>query len=366
MIGIPTDYSKPRTVKAIQKFINTLKLPSILFRNLFNKKNKKTVEKQDQPLPKEEEIIKPISQEDQKILKAEFNQAVARNIQRYLSAPGTQMELELKAENGNPIGFAEAYPTAFAEWEKIESLWDKRTVIYNLLDGLLGPKLELWQKIMRLVDDRFAEKALTEAQNMSKEDFEDANYWAAKAKMCLVLTNYKEAERSAQKALELDSSNRLAKLQLADSYQVLKKTDQAIKLYQELVQTSRKALENQGKRLQLNIEEMVGFEGDIIHSPFYAVSILHQTPNVGLEQWEQLAAEFYWSPHFRAQHAYFMLQDGKPLEGLFKLVTITKEMPWFKEAVINSQRLIIEMKGEEALAHELERLDKIIKEKGWS
>lgn len=340
-----------------------------MFKKFFKKKKKDQSPKEEVSElvhNKEEEIIRPLSQEEQKALATEFNHAVAQNIQRYLSAAGTQMDLELKAENGQPIGFAEAYPTAFEEWKKMESIWDQRTVIYNLLDSLLGKDLELWQKIMRLVDDRFAEKALTEAQNMSKDDFEDSNYWAAKAKMCLVLTNYKEAERSAQKALDLEPQNRLALIQLADAYQLQKNTEKAIPLYQQLIQTSRKGLENQGKKIQLTIEEMVGFEGDILHSPLYAVSILNQTQHVGLEQWESIAPEFYWSPDFRAQHAYFMLQAGKPLEGLFKLITLTKEMPWFKEAVINSHRLIHQMKGEDALGHELIRIEAIIKDRNWN
>lgn len=339
-----------------------------MFKKFFTKKKKEQPPKDaavELSNSAEGKIMKPLNQEEQKELATEFDQAVAQNIQRYLSAAGTQMDLELKAENGQAIGFAEAYPTAFEEWKKIESVWDQRTVIYNLLDSLLGKDLELWQKVIRLVDDRFAEKALTEAQNMSKEDFEDPNYWAAKAKMCLVLTNYKEAERSAQKALELDPQNRLARIQLADCYQLQKQTDKAIRLYQQLIQTSRKGLENQGKKIQLSIDELVGFEGNIVHSPLYAVSILNHTENVELEQWERIAPEFYWSPHFRAQHAYFMLQADKALEGLFKLIALSKEMPWFKEAVINSHRLIHQMKGEEPLKHELERLNKIISEKGW-
>ncbi len=103
-----------------------------------------------------------------------------------------------------------------------------------------------------------------------------------------------------------------------------------------------------------------------MHSPVYAVSWLNADANVTAETWEWAGEEFYYSPHFRAQHAYYLLKIKEHLRGLTKLVTLSKEMPWYREGVINAYNLISQLGLDDHLAEDKSRLKALIDKNSWS
>jgi tetratricopeptide (TPR) repeat protein len=268
------------------------------------------------------------------IFEKEFQAAIPR----YLSKPGIDVGLKMRNKETNEVmPFAEAFPEQFANWQTVQSLYDRRGIIYAILDSFMGNDLQLWQIIERFTDDRYPQRALEVATtHADAADINNANYWAAVAKTNLVLTNYREAEANARKALSIEAANSRAKLALADILHATASVEAAHELYNELL------LERLPKTnaTSLTFAQLVSFEGNLLPSPFYALDWLQNHPDTTIDTWNWANDEFYYSPHFRAQFAYYLLRQKETVKGLVKLFTLAKEMPWFKEAVINSWHLI--------------------------
>lgn len=267
-----------------------------------------------------------------------FEREFQAAIPRYLSKPGINVDLKMRHKETNEImSFAEAFPEQFATWKTIQSLYDRRGLIYSTLDNIMGNDLELWQIIGRFTDDRYPQRALEIAKAHADEnDKYSADYWAAIAKTQFVLTDYGEAEKSANNALVLDAGNNRAKIVLADVLHISGKTEAAHELYNEVLKDRLPRTQE----LSLTFTQLVGFDGNILPSPLYALDWLQSHPDTTADTWHWAADEFCYSPHFRAQHAYYLLKQKETMQGFVKLFTLAKEMPWYKEAVINSWHLI--------------------------
>ena len=72
------------------------------------------------------------------IFEKEFQAAISR----YLSKPGVDVGLKMRhKETDEVLPFAEAFPEAFAKWQTVQSLPDRRGIIYGVLDGFMGNDL---------------------------------------------------------------------------------------------------------------------------------------------------------------------------------------------------------------------------------
>lgn len=269
---------------------------------------------------------------------AGFESAFQATIPRYLSKPGIDVDLKMRHKETNEImSFAEAFPEQFAQWQTIQSGYDRRSLIYSILDNIMGKDLQLWQIIERFTDDRYPQRAVDTAKaHADATDLNSAAYWAALAKANFILTNTAEAEANALKALSLDASHDRAKIVLADIYHATGKITEAHELYNEVLKDRLPKTQE----LSLTFAQLVGFEGDILPSPFYALDWLQAHPDTNMDTWNWANDEFYYSPHFRTQFAYYLLKEKETMKGLVKLFALAQEMPWFKEAVINSWHLI--------------------------
>jgi tetratricopeptide (TPR) repeat protein len=268
------------------------------------------------------------------IFEKEFQAAIPR----YLSKPGVDVGLKMRnKETDEVMSFAEAFPEQFATWQTVQALYDRRGIIYSILDSFMGNDLQLWQIIERFTDDRYPQRALEVATtHADAADKNNASYWAAMAKTNLVLTNYTEAEANARKALAIEAEHIPGKIVLADVLHAAGKVAEAHELYNEIL----KARLPKTNVTSLTFVQLVGFEGNLLPSPFYALDWLQSHPNTTIDTWNWANDEFYYSPHFRAQFAYYLLREKETAKGLVKLFTLAKEMPWCKEAVINSWHLI--------------------------
>lgn len=292
-----------------------------------------------------------------------FHEELLATVPRYLCKPAVPVNLKLtNPDTGEPMLFSDLYPQKAATWESIQSVADRRSVIYSALDELIGSKLELWQLIERFTDDRYPEKALNMAQQEhTPEDLQTADYWAAVAKTNFVLTNYTEAAANALKALELTPGHKRAGIVLADTYHFTDQQEKAHEIYDEILATKLP----KDTPMELSIHELLGFDGDILPSPVYAAAWLKADANVTEETWDWAGQEFYYSPQFRCQHAYYLIEKKEHLKGFVKLYTLAKDMPWCKEAVVNSYSLIDQLGMGDKCVAEKALLKNIMEENGY-
>lgn len=293
-----------------------------------------------------------------------FQKEFLETVPRYISTPKASVDLRARHHETNEvIPFAIAFPEQFKTWKTVKSLADRRGIIYSILDKSIGNQLKIWQVIERFIDDRYPEKALSIAMNnRTEEDLQSADYWASVAKVNFVLTNYSEAETNALKALEIEKINKRAKIVLADIYHFTNKLNEAHEIYNSIL----KELLPKDKEVNLPIYELLGFDGNILNSPIFASSWLKADKNINEETWNWAGEEFYYSPHFRSQHAYYFIEKKEHLKGLVKLLNLSKEMPWFKESVINSYNLIGQLNMEDRMQEEKIRLKSIIDKNNWT
>src|SRR5688572_16511267 len=85
-----------------------------------------------------------------------FEREFQSTIPRYLSKPGVNVDLKMRHKETNEImTFAEAFAEQFENWKTIQSLSDRRGLIYSILDNIMGNDLKLWQIIERFTNDRY-------------------------------------------------------------------------------------------------------------------------------------------------------------------------------------------------------------------
>jgi hypothetical protein len=172
-----------------------------------------------------------------------------------------------------------------------------------------------------------------------------------------------EAEDNCKKAIMLDSTNIRTKRILADILHCTNRHHEAHVLYAEILA----AKIPKDKPVKIALQEMLGFHGDIVNSPIYALAWLKSDPMVTEDVWEWATYEFYYSPHFRSQHAYLLIQKGEHIKAFAKLYSLADEMPWYKEAVINSVNMMnqLGLDDPEMLAKK-QRYEKIIRDNKWT
>lgn len=293
-----------------------------------------------------------------------FDMEFLATVPRYLSYPGAEININARHKETNEIiPFGVSFPEAFEDWRTVKSLADRRGIIYSILDTQFSSQLELWQFIERLNDDRYPQKALeTALEYKDAEQEATPNFWNALARTNFILTNYAEALENCEKALALDADNIRTKRIYADVLHIVGEHERAHAIYREILNS--KIPKN--TPMQLALQALIGFDGDILNSPIYAISWLKADKNVTADTWEWANEEFYYSPHFRMQYAYHLIDNGEALKGFVKLLNLTKEMPWVREAVVNTYGLIDQMGLGEQVADEKARLAAIIEENNWS
>ncbi|MBW8688203.1 tetratricopeptide repeat protein [Chitinophaga rhizophila] len=283
---------------------------------------------------------------------------------RYTSRPKEEMSMRVRSEETNEvIPFALAFPEAFEEWKQVKAIWDKRGIIYKVLDNSIRESMKLWQVIERYNIDRYPEQALkVAAEYATGPDLTDANFHMAVSRAYFILTRYKEAEERAEKALSLAPNHMKAKILLGDIWHYTHKQERAHDLYNEVLKIKLST----DHRKSLTIREMVGFDNDLLHSPVYAVAMLRSEAAIPETAWDEVAGEFYHYPHFRSAHATYLVQKGDYMKAFAKFMTLSREMPWFKEGVINSYSLMQQLGLEPQLPEDKARLEEIIRKEHWT
>lgn len=325
------------------------------------KKDENTVQMHSEKNPPSDEQNVTAKGNDEEAFEYQINALMPR----YQCLPNAiDSTLELKDEFGESVSFSEMFSQQFDEWKNIQSLADRRGVIFSILDGFLADDMELWQTIERLNDDRQADKALQLASvvKATMEEEQNPNYWSALARTYLILYRYKDAENCCENAFQLDTNDIRTKRIYADILHVTNRHEEAHRIYNEILE--QKLPKEQ--KASIALQDLLGFDGDILNSPIYAFAWLQNDKNITDESWIWANEEFYYSPHFRTQYAYLLIDKGETMKGFVKLLVLSQEMPWCKEAVVNSLSLIEQLNLKEHFEEDKIRLQKIVSEKGWS
>ncbi|WP_347066685.1 tetratricopeptide repeat protein [Flavobacterium sp. WV_118_3] len=160
-------------------------------------------------------------------------------LKRYIGVTDGDVAYEFKDKKGNVIPPSYAFEGAYNQWKEIQSVWDKRGVIFAALDSVYFHRIPKAQVIERFVIDRYPEKALQfAAANLNETDYTDPEVLASLAKCHFILLNFDESIALAQKALEQDGDNKKAKIALADSFHLTGQHEEAHQIYQQLLENS--------------------------------------------------------------------------------------------------------------------------------
>jgi len=306
---------------------------------------------------KEKEIIEDV----------EFTKDFNIALKRYLSVIGeNDIEYEFKDKKGNIIPPSYAFEETYNEWKTIQSSWDKRSVIFSALDEVYLNQLDKWQIIERYTIDRYSQKVLQFIEKfVDNTDFDNVDFLIAISKHMFTLSEYKKGIEYAKDALEIDPNSKKAKIILADLLHLSNQQEEAHKIYTEVLKDSKL---KDWKEKEISIYDIVAYNNDILNSSVYAVGLLNDD-ETNEEMWDKVAGEFYYCPYFRSQHAFWLINKGENLKGVAKLVSLSQEIPTYKEGVVNAKSVILQfreqMNSEDLWEDELQYLNKIIIKKKW-
>jgi tetratricopeptide (TPR) repeat protein len=347
--------------KEKKKTINDERNPNKKDSNVSSAEKEPLVQESNEPETQEVKETNTISSESA----TKFKKEIEDTFPYYFSTPEMKdIDFTLNAEDGSEMLPHSAFPEQFKQWQGIQSIWDRRTLIYTILDHMYSNRLELWQVIERFTNDRYCHKALDIAKEHGHgEQLTNANYLYALGRAQFHAGMDPEAEKSLEECLNIDKSHKRGRIAIADLYHTSNRHDEAHKIYNAIISENNLGQETKS----INFNDFLGFKG-LMHSPIYAAGYLEAHPDVTPETWDNIAGEFYYSPYFRTKHAFYLvgLDDGiNKLKGLVKLNTLTQEMPWYKEAVVNAYSIIDQLAMQDTLKEDRERLGEIIKQNGW-
>lgn len=339
-----------RNISDFEKFQNNAERASKLLQNL------------NQPTETKNATSNSNLSEDE----LKFKKEIEDSFSYYFSTPEMEgVDFVLDSQDGGKIMPHEAFPEQFSQWQNIQSIWDRRSLIFSILDNMFSNRLQLWQVLDRFTTDRYSQRALNIAQEHGKaEQLKDPNYWYALGRAQFHSGMNKEAEESLEECLKIDNTHKRGRIVKADLFHSTNRQNEAHEIYNSILKESN--LED--KKGSMNLMELVGFKG-VINSPIYALAWLENHPETNIETWDEIAGEFYHSPHFRARHAYYLIETKEQknqMKGFAKLHSLSKEMPWFKEGVINTFNMIDQLGLQDKMKEDKERLGKIIQENSWN
>jgi hypothetical protein len=307
-------------------------------------------QKQDQP-PQEPKIL--------------FDSALRQAVAHYSSGESSEGALEAVLP---PQTASERFPAQFAEWTGVRSPWDRRGILFGLLDELIGNTLAPWQRAERFTEDRRPREAAEALHaDAAGPAVSDPRFCAAYAKTLLCLDQPDEAVVWARRGLDAAGANGRLRVLVADAQHMLGNVDEAHAVYEGMLPPTLFA--SKGNEVRAVFDQLFSFGHGVVRSPIFAFSILAAGDKFAQELWPLVEDEFYWSPYFRAQHAYDLARGGDSMRAFSKLMVLVQEMPWLAEATLNCMQFLVafDPDGSRGLCPEdRQRMEKTIEERGWS
>lgn len=320
-----------------------------LFKKLFGKSDRSTFNNYEKNLDQIEKEV--VLQKDQDLFleplnkmsgSAEINSntpdlfknELYDSIKRYYASPEYRIELNLKDDKGNSYEEHDAFDSTFNEWKKVRSVWDRRSVLFELWDDTELKKLQKWQVVERLLKDRYALKALDfHKTNIKQDDFQDIRLIVALSKLYRSLDSIHRALHYSKGAYELRPDLDIVKIEYATLLHLSDSPNDkelSHKLINEIIENK---IKNETNEKEIPILNYFTFSVGYIDSSVFAINFL-KAGKCDQAAWEKLAEEYYWCPIFRLEHSVFLSQNGETLRALAKLDSLANEFPWYKAGIL--------------------------------
>lgn len=262
----------------------------------------------------------------------QFKEELYHSLQRYYYTPGFTVELNLTDSNGRQYKEHEAFNATFSEWQGIRSFWDRMGIFYDLWDQTERKNLAKWQVMQRYINDRYALKALDFfKENVTQEDYMDIRLPVAVSKMNRSLDNFETAKYYAQAAYELRPDLDIVKVELATVLHLSDSPEDREKGHALMNEVLEKKIKDYNGT-EVSLLEFFMFGEGYIDSSVFAAMFLH-VGEANLDNWDIMADEYYYCPHFRYEHAIVLHKNNDTMRMLAKLDSLCNEFPWFKKAV---------------------------------
>lgn len=294
----------------------------------------------------------------------EFTAFFNDTVNRYFSDPAGTTKVEFSTPDNTVVAPQFVFAAAYQQCKEIQSVWDKRSVLYKALDEKCIQSLSHWQLAERFITDRLHESAQVYlAEQCTTDDFKDAELLTTAARCYFYLSDFDKALDYANTALQVAPHNKRAQLIQADILHLTGHHTRAHEIYNSVLAAS-KLKDASGT---ITAKQVVGFADDILHSSVYAAAIL--TGSDDEEAWNEVATEFYHCPYFRSQHGFWLINRRDNVKGIVKLIVTTQEFPWYKDAVVNARNGILQlqqhMKNNEVFSNELQYLNSLMAQNNW-
>jgi tetratricopeptide (TPR) repeat protein len=308
-------------------------------------------------------------------LRQRFDDEFLRTVHRFKIVAGFesfQFRL-LHPETRQPMTPHEGLAGTFEDWKKIQSVWDRRRLIFDVLLEMMGRSMAVWhiariftanrepQRALKLLDDNPV------AEQNSKEF---AAYCAARGNAFIKQQRPAEALEWIRKTSQIEPQNRELKILLADALALSGEWESASPIYTELMQNAAGVQTKADNDISRMFDQMFAVETGAVPSPVLAIEIASRLQNKEQirEFWQQGEAEFYDSPYFRMHHAYYHASQGDFPRALAKLVALVQEIPWLKEANINLLALFekLDPSGTSLMPDLQKQIRQAIRDNGWT
>ncbi|MBD8084396.1 hypothetical protein [Chryseobacterium caseinilyticum] len=288
-------------------------------------------------IPPKEDPIVATSETGEK-----FDREIVEAYKRYHSDPVSDISLIIEDQKGNIVPPHIAHHQIFSEWEKIQSKWDRMSVLYEFWDRSQLENLEDWKVMERFTKDRYATKSL----KYFREKVEEKNQMSveelvAASKLHRILLDNDAAMNYAQKAYEKSPNNDLVKVEYASVLHLSKDTVKKEKSHQIIGDVLDKKMTDTSLK---SVFDCFIFSENYLDSSVFAMAYLINT-DAGLETWDYVAEEYYYCPIFRYEHAVKLSEsENGGLRALAKLTSLSQEFPWFTTAVQSTVKNIESMR----------------------
>jgi len=302
----------------------------------------------------------------------EFDKAWELAINRFKILVGMKsFGINLKhPDTKKPIKPHEAIPEVFQEWQKIKSTWDRNLLIFDTFYHIANQHMKPWQIANYLTISRNAFEALNLMKNFIQEDIDNPDrgeFFAALAKALMALTYHHDALLWAQRASKIEPDNSHFQLILADAYFLCGQSEKAHAIYSSQMAT---LTPSDNPSIPDLFSNFFSLETGVVPSPIFAFQIGQSLTdaNQAEEFWQLGEAEFYHSPHFRMQHAYYLASTGRLKHCFAKLLALVQEMPWVQEANMNLLRLFehFDPSGTNIMPEFQAEVRKRVADNGWT
>jgi tetratricopeptide (TPR) repeat protein len=302
-----------------------------------------------------------------KLFNVEWKESVA-NFKSIVSFKSLNIDLKHPITN-QAMTAHEQIPDIYQQWLEIKSPWDRQSLLFSVIYDLVGEYMKPWQIANYLTADRNPLEAFTILQEASSDNLDEdyPPHCAALSKSLCSLTYYKESLKWAERAYEVEQNNPQFETILADAYFLNDYKDEASQIYQSRISLMPPSLSD-------SISEMFlvtfSIKQGVIPSPVFAFQFgqLLSNPKQSDEFWKLAESEFYYSPYFRSNHAYYLASKGQIRECLAKLIALVQEMPWLQEASLNLMYIFeyFNQGGERIMPDFQRSLSEKILNRGWT